>query len=224
MCSRATETIQAIYRRLGEVQEHERRRLASRLHDQIGQSLTILNLNLGLMKSQLPAERSIEVGAQLEDCINLVEDIAENTRDVTMELRSAVLKSDGLIAALCWSVEQFQKRAGVAAAVVGEEPIPRLPSAVGIALYRVAQECLSNIANHARAGSATITFESTTRFIRLTVLDDGIGFDACVIPQPGHERGWGTQIMRERLAAVGGRFYVESAAGRGTQIIAEISR
>ncbi|HSH28638.1 MAG TPA: GAF domain-containing sensor histidine kinase [Thiohalobacter sp.] len=221
---RTTATFRAIYHRLSEVQEHERRRLASQLHDQIGQSLTLLNLNLGFVKGRLPTEPASEVTAQLEDCMELVENIAENIRDVMMELRPAVLKNDGLIAALRWNARQFQQRTGVTTTVMGEEPIPRLPSTVETALFRVAQEALSNLAKHARASTATIHLDSRTHVARLSVRDDGIGFNACSIPQPGQEQGWGIQIMRERLATVAGRLHVESAAGCGTRITAEITR
>lgn len=220
----AAETLQAIYRRLSEVQENERRRLASQLHDQVGQSLTVLNLNLGLIKNQLSAEASTEGRAQLEDCLKLVEDIAENIRNVMTELHPAVLNSHGLLAALRWSAEQFQKRTAIPTAVTGEEPVPRLPATVELALFRVAQESLSNLAKYARASSAAITLEAGARFVRLTTTDNGIGFDACAIPQLGEEHGWGIQIMRERLTAVGGRLYVESVPGRGTRVIAEVSR
>jgi len=222
--TRAAETLQAIYRRLGEVQESERHRLASQLHDQVGQSLTALNINLSLMKKSLPAEESTSVGPLLEDCIALVEEICGNVRNVMMELYPAVLKSDGLISALRWSAEQFRKRTGVTTTVIGEEPNPRLPAAVEITLFRVAQECLSNLAKHANASSATIVVKTDGRFVRLTTLDNGVGFDACTIPRLGQEHGWGTQIMRERLVAVGGRLQIESAVGRGTRIIAEVPR
>jgi signal transduction histidine kinase len=222
--SRAAETLQAIYRRLGEVQESERHRLASQLHDQVGQSLTALNINLSLMKKQLSSDASINVGPLLDDSISLVEDVFGNIRDVMMELYHAVLKSDGLISALRWSAEQFRKRTDVTTEVVGEEPNPRLPSTVEITLFRVAQECLSNMAKHAHASAVTVMLETGIRLVRLTTTDNGIGFNTCLIPSLGQEHGWGTQIMRERLAAIGGRLFIESAMGRGTRIIAEVPR
>jgi signal transduction histidine kinase len=222
--SRAAETLQAIYRRLGEVQESERHRLASQLHDQVGQSLTALTLNLSLVKRQLSSEVSISVEALLDDCIALAEDVFGNIRDVMMELYPAVLKSDGLISALRWSAEQFHKRTGVNAVVMGDEPNPRLPLTVEITLFRVAQECLSNLAKHARARTATILIETGARLVRLTVMDDGIGFNTCIIPHLGQEHGWGTQIMRERLAVIGGHLLIESALGCGTSIITEVPR
>lgn len=220
----AAETLQAIYRRLSEVQESERHRLASQLHDHVGQSLTALNLNLSLMKRQLSADAASSIGALLDDCIELAEDVFGNIRDVMMELYPAVLKSSGLISALRWSAEQFRKRTGLTIAVAGGEPNPRLPSTVEISLFRVAQECLSNIAKHARASSATIMLETEPRLVRLTTMDDGVGFSACAVPRLGQEHGWGTQIMRERLAAVGGHLLMESTTGHGTRIVVEVPR
>jgi len=222
--NRAAETLQAIYRRLGEVQESERHRLASQLHDQVGQTLTALNLNLSLMKRKLTPEAAARVGSLLDDCIELAEDVFGNIRDVMMELYPAVLKSEGLISALRWSGDQFRKRTGVTTTMVGGEPDPRLPLTVEITLFRVAQECLSNVGKHARAHTATIKLETEPRLVRLTTMDDGIGFNACIIPRLGQEHGWGTQIMRERLAAVGGRLLMESVVGQGTRIIVEVPR
>lgn len=222
--SREAETLQAIYRRLAEVQENERHRLASQLHDQVGQSLTALNINLSLMKRRLPADAANAIAPLLDDCIGLAENVFVNIRDVMMELYPAVLKSDGLISALRWSAEQFQRRCGVSMTLSGDDPHPRLPLTVEITLFRVAQECLSNLAKHARATRAVISLEAGPRSVRLSTRDDGQGFDACVVPAMGQEHGWGMQIMRERLAAIGGTLHIESAPMRGTRIIAEVPR
>jgi two-component system NarL family sensor kinase len=132
--------------------------------------------------------------------------------------------NEGLTAALRRSAERFQHRTGVIVMVVGEDPIPRLSKTTEIALFRVAQECLTNLAKHAQAGTAVIMLETVGQRARLTVMDDGIGFDARTIPHLGHDHGWGILIMRERLTAVGGHLYVVSAVGSGTRIVAEVAR
>src|SRR3569832_1619115 len=141
-----------------------------------------------------------------------------------MELYPAVLKSEGLISALRWSGDQIRKRTGVTTTLLGGDPDPRLPLTVVSSLLRASLLCLSNVGKHARAHTATIKLDTEPRRVRLTTMDDGIGFNACIIPRLGQEHGWGTQIMRERLAAVGGRLLMESVVGQGTRIIVEVPR
>ncbi len=215
--ARSRHMFQAMNHRMNEARKSKRRHLVAELHDQISQSLTVLNLAQG----RLSTESTVDMASRLEKCIVLVEEITGNIRNLTLELHPAVLKNDRLIAALRWSAERFQKRSGVVTTVVGEEPTPRLPAMIEIALFRAVQECLFNLVRHAYAGTATIILEIVGRLARLTVMDDGIGFDACMIPHLGQAQGWSTQIMPERLTAVGGRLYLDSAIGHGTRIVAE---
>jgi len=208
-----------VSRRLVEVQEAERRVLANELHDLVGQKLTALNISLNIAKSQLSPNRRTPIRAQLEDSLKLVEETTESIRDVMTALRPAVLDDFGLTPVLRWYVEQFAKRTGVAAIVAEQGPTRRLPPAVEEALYRVAQEALANVAKYAQAQNATVTLRTTPQVISLTIADDGCGFDPTTCHQPSREHGWGLMIMRERAAAVGAQLSVESAPGRGTQVI-----
>lgn len=206
-------------RRLVEVQETERRDLANELHDLVGQNLTALNISLNIVKMESAASMSAQVGARLEDSMRLVEETAESIRNVMMTLRPAVLDDYGLTPALRWYVEQFIRRTGVPAAVI-EQGLPRrLPPAAEETLFRIAQEALGNVAKYARAGKVTVTLDTTPLRSRLTIADDGCGFDpsACQPPVKGH--GWGLMIMRERALAVDAALTVESAPGGGTRII-----
>jgi signal transduction histidine kinase len=206
-------------RRLVEVQEAERRHLANELHDLVGQKLTALNISLNIVKMASAASASGQVGARLEDSLKLVEETMESIRNVMMELRPAVLDDYGLTAVLRWYVERFIERTGIATAVIEQGSPRRLPLAAEETLFRIAQEALGNVAKYARAGRVTVTLHTTSGTSRLTIADDGCGFDpsACHPPAKGH--GWGLMIMRERAAAIGAELTVDSAPGRGTRII-----
>jgi signal transduction histidine kinase len=206
-------------RRLVEVQETERRDLANELHDLVGQKLTALNINLNIVKMESAASTSAQVGARLDDSLKLVEETIESIRNVMMELRPAVLDDYGLPAVLRWYVEQFMRRTGVATAVIEQGSPRRLPPVAEETLFRIAQEALGNVAKYARARNVTVTLETTPEASRLTIADDGCGFDpsACHPPVKGH--GWGLMIMRERAAALGADLVVQSAPGCGTRII-----
>jgi signal transduction histidine kinase len=206
-------------RRMVEVQETERRDLANELHDLVGQKLTALNISLNIVKMESAASISAQVNTRLDDSLKLVEETIESIRNVMMELRPAVLDDYGLTAVLRWYVEQFIRRTGIATAVIEQGSPRRLPLAAEETLFRITQEALGNVAKYARAGKVTVTLDTTADVSRLTIADDGCGFDpsACHPPASGH--GWGLMIMRERAAAVGAELIVDSTPGCGTRII-----
>jgi signal transduction histidine kinase len=206
-------------RRLVEVQETERRDLANQLHDLVGQKLTALNISLNIVKMETATSTDAHANSRLDDSLKLVEETIESMRNVMMELRPAVLDDYGLPAALRWYVEQFGKRTGIPTTVVEQGSPRRLSCAAEETLFRIAQEALTNAAKYARAGTVTVTLDTTPDVSRLIIADDGCGFDpsACRPPARGH--GWGLMIMRERAAAIGGAFVVDSAPGRGTRVI-----
>ena len=140
------------------------------------------------------------------------------------ELRPAILDDYGIVPALEWYTEAFSARAGLPAEVVAGDPDLRLDPAAETALFRIAQEALTNAAKHAGAGRVVVSVEATDETVRLKVRDDGCGFAA---PE-GHPRdangGWGLAIMRERAAAVGGTLSVDSSPGQGTIVVVELPR
>jgi signal transduction histidine kinase len=219
---RYAQRLRAISRRLVEVQESERRRLAGELHDRVGQNLTALNINLNIMRGQLSPESALKVRARLDDSLKLVEATVETIRNVMAELRPAVLDDYGLAAALRWYAEQFAQRTGVHTTVLGRDPIPRLSPTVEGALFRIAQESLTNVAKYAQARQARLLLETQSQGFCLTIADDGCGFDPAACPPPANHHGWGLMIMRERAGAVGGRLQVESALGQGTRVVVEV--
>lgn len=209
-------------RRLVEVQETERRDLANELHDLVGQNMTALNINLNIVKMESVASASAQVRARLDDSLKLVEATIENIRNVMMSLRPPVLDDYGLPGVLRWYVEQFIRRTGIPTSVIEQGSARRLPLASEETLFRIAQEALGNVAKYARAGKVTVTVDTKPEVTRLTIADDGCGFDplACGAPAKGH--GWGLMIMRERAAAIDAELTVESAPGHGTRVIVTV--
>jgi PAS domain S-box-containing protein len=220
---RYADELRAMARRLVAVQEAERGALASGLHDLVGQKLTALNINLNIVKSQLPSDAESLAGMRLNESLTLVEETIESIRDVMGALRPAVLDDYGLAPGLRWYAEHFTKRTGVATAVAEDGPAYRMPVSIEEAFFRIAQEALANVAKYANARKATITLQATPRTARLAIADDGCGFDTTAVHQPTRESGWGLMIMRERAAAVGARLQVESAHGRGSTVTVEWS-
>lgn len=219
------EQLHGLAARLAEVDEAERRRVARELHDSVGANLTALNLNLTLIRSQLTPQAEAAVGARLADTAALLQETMAQVRDVMMNLRPSVLDDYGLLAALRWHTEQMARRSGLRLAVTGDEPDPRLPPAAETALFRIAQEALTNVVKHAQAACVRLQVETDGAAVRLTIADDGRGFEPPpAAPDSRGAHGWGLSLMRERALAVGAELRVDSAPGRGTRVIVEAPR
>ncbi len=218
-------TLRILSGRLAEAEEAERQRLARELHDQVGESLTALGINLNIIRAHIPPDERKELGHRLDDSLILVGNITERIRGVMSELRPPMLDDFGLVATLRWYGQQFARRSDIELTVRGDEPRPRLPSAVENALFRIATEALTNVAKHAQATQVTVTVDCDQQHLRMMIADDGVGFDARHAVPAGQTRGWGLLTMSERAEIVGGRCRVESqAAGGGTRVIAEMPR
>lgn len=216
------EKLQSLSRRLIEVQEADRRFLAGELHDQIGQNLTALGINLNIVCGQTLNQVDKKIMERLEDSLKLVEEVIERVRNVMSGLRPPVLDDYGLVAALRWYAERFSERTGVATLLQEEEFSSRLPLAVETALFRIVQEVLTNVAKHAQARQVDIILEKVDGLVQLTVTDDGVGFDRAASRQYKQPPGWGLITIEERATAIGGNVYVKSTPGEGTQIIVEL--
>ncbi|MFB3818566.1 MAG: GAF domain-containing protein [Candidatus Methylomirabilales bacterium] len=213
--------LRSLARRLTEVEEGERKRLSRELHDRVGQNLTSLSLVLNMLKDGLPAG-SEALQARLDDARSVLKDTMRHVRDLMGELRPPVLDDYGLLAALRWYAAQVGPRSGLAVEVEGQEPAPRLSAGEELALFRIAQEAVTNALKHARARRARIALQTLPHAVRLEVADDGVG----LAPPRGAagEGGWGLLSMRERAAGVGGCLTLESRSGQGTRVIVTLPR
>lgn len=209
--------------RLSEAEEAERRMLASELHDRVGQNLTALNLNLSIVQGLLTAAKNENVNARISDSIFLTEEITKSTRDVMTELRPEGLDDYGLLTALRLYGGRLSERTGLAVEISGDEILPRPAQVVESALFRIAQEALTNVAKHARAGRVIVSLEQRDRLFRLSISDNGQGCNMKNMARDNKRAaGWGLLIMQERAAALGGQVWIESGPGGGTCVVAEI--
>ena len=215
---RSAAELQALSRRLVELQESERRQLSRELHDRVGQNLTALEINLDILQTGLASHGSDEVRARVADSAALLEATMDTIENVMSELRPPMLDDHGLAAALDWHARNFSMRTGIAVAVRGGEPVVRPALQVEIALFRIAQEALNNVAKHARARRVEIALDHANSECVMSVQDDGIGFDDAAIASDKPKPGLGMVTMRERAQAVGGHFEVRALPGRGTQL------
>ena len=208
--------------KLSEAEESERKRIARELHDQVGQNLTVVGINLSIVKSALSGAGTDKLRTRLEDSMVLVEEITEFTRGLMGDLRPPDMDLLGLAASIGWYGERFAMRTGVDVTVEGEEIRPRPTPDIENNLFRIAQEVLTNIGKHARASSARIRIGVIDGILRLVITDNGVGFEPYRMPKAEERGGWGLMNMTERAEAIGGRFRVESAIGKGTSVTVEV--
>jgi len=218
------ERLRRLATRLAETQEEERQNLARELHDQVGQNLTALNLNLNVIRRLLPPQHPPELDDRLDESLRLLEETTEHVRGVMVELRPLMMDDYGLVAALHWCCEQFALRTGISCKVAGNDLKQRLIPRVEMALFRIVQEALNNITKHAQAGQVVVSVKEEDGCVRLAVSDNGNGFDLRAHMRSQVETGWGLVTMRERAAMVGARIRVETGPREGTQVIVEMER
>jgi two-component system sensor histidine kinase UhpB len=216
--------LRALAARLAEVEEAEREHLARELHDQVCQSLTALGLTLTLLQLQMPRKAKPELLSRLADAVVLVEQTGLSIRDLMSELRPPMLDDYGLMSALHWYGEKFFGMTGIAVNVQGQEVAPRLAAPVELALFRIVQEAMNNVAKHAQATEVVLTEEIDHHTVRLVIADNGVGFDQERVGQPEGRHLWGLMTMSERATAAGGTCRIESQPGKGTQVVVEVSR
>ncbi|HXV21711.1 MAG TPA: PAS domain-containing protein [Desulfuromonadales bacterium] len=215
----AEEQIHQLYRHLDRTEEYERAGLARDLHDELGQLVTVLQLELGSFRQPLPEQ---EHAAKCKQLIDLTTQLAHGIRNVTARLRPPALDT-GLVPAMEYNLDRMEehlKDLRITLHAPGLER-QRLQPDAEIALFRIYQEALSNVIKHARARTVDIRLQQKGDEIIFAVQDDGVGFE----PDPEHTAtgkpsGLGLVGMRERLTALGGRLEIISAPGRGTTIMA----
>jgi signal transduction histidine kinase len=212
----SAQRLQALSRRLLEVQEQERRHLARELHDEIGQVLAGFKFTL-VTSLRLPAD---DLRASLEEAQGIIKDLQTRVRDLSMRLRPPMLDDFGLLPALLWHVERYTAQTKIHVALEHHGLEERFHPDVETAAYRLVQEALTNVARHAGVPEATVRIWLDHDLLYLQIADQGVGFDAAAVLGAGTANG--LSGMRERANLLDGWLRVESTPGRGTCITAAL--
>jgi signal transduction histidine kinase len=215
-----SERLRALSHQLIATQENERRHIARELHDEIGQSLTAVKINLETML-RLPDKEAI--GPPLDDSIAIVKRVLQQVRALSLDLRPAMLDDLGLESALRWYLRRQAERAGFATEF-SADPIPAyLAPEVETICFRIVQEALTNVVRHARARHVRVALRWRDAMLQLVIADDGVGFDPREA-QAGaaHDASLGLIGMQERVLLIDGELFVESASGCGTTVRAHV--
>ena len=213
---RASHTqLKALSRRVLEVQEIERRRVALELHDELGQSLTAIKINLQMQarfKDEFPRENNA-------DNIRIVDDALSQVRRLALALRPSMLDDLGLAPALHWIAGQNTERHGFSVQFTAARMSERLTPEIETACFRIAQEALTNVARHAQAKHVEIDLRYADDTVLLCIQDDGCGFDPAAMRDRATTGGsLGVLGMEERAMLIGGQLDIESKPGLGSKV------
>ena len=201
--------------RLMETQEQERRRIARELHDDVGQALGAIKLELASAERQLSAGSPAHL---LDEARAITDQALQAVRDVSQVLHPSMLDDLGLPDTVDWYLKGFERRSTVRTQLTVDGIAGRLPQDVAVCAYRVIQEATTNISRHAEATVCRVTLTARPGAIEIVIEDDGRGFDSVATGR----RGLGLVSVRERVAGLGGRMALDSRPGRGTRMSIEL--
>jgi signal transduction histidine kinase len=207
--------LQQLSARLVDAQETERRSISRELHDEVGQALGLLLMEVGRLSNQLASsdERSRE---PLEHIKGLAERVVQTVRNMALLLRPSMLDDLGLVPAVEWYARELSRQGGMEVKVHAENVSENLPDEVKVCVYRVIQEALNNAQRHAHAKNVLVELTQSNDAIRVKIADDGSGFDA------KRTRGMGLLGMEERVKRLGGTISIDSRPGARTTITVEL--
>ena len=200
-----------------QTEERERRRIATEIHDRIGQSLAVNKIQLGSLQAEIDSQ---DLKTKIEYIRELLSQTIRDTRTLTFELSPPVLYELGLQAALEWLAEIVRKQSGLKVDVAGDGSDQRLDAEKRVLLFRICRELLFNVVKHAGANRARLSLRGDGAAIMVKISDDGTGFDPELL-QTGYdpfERGFGLFSIREQLQHHGGTFEVDYGPGRGSEM------
>jgi len=208
--------LQALARALIGGQEGERHQLARELHDEIGQALTAVSLNIDALRGAKPGP---DAARRIEETAAIVQHVLEQVRNMSLDLRPSILDDLGLVAALRWYVGRQTDKSGLEIELRARSLEERAPPEVETACFRIAQEALTNIARHAHARRVRVEVARRDSELELVVSDDGAGFDVARARERAHHgESFGLLGMEERATLLGGSLELTSAPGKGTRL------
>ncbi|HEY9842549.1 MAG TPA: response regulator [Candidatus Obscuribacterales bacterium] len=214
----ARDQLRALASRLLSIQEEQQKRISREIHDELGQAMTALKLDLGWLAAQLGEQEVLQ--AKIARMIPLVSGTITTIQRICAELRPGILDDLGLVAALEWLVQEFSERSGLSCRLDVEPEELDVPPELATTLFRICQEALTNVMRHAQARSVQIRLLCEDGEIRLRISDDGVGIPA---GRAEHPMSLGLMGMRERVQPWNGQIQILGSPGQGTEIRVRIA-
>jgi len=210
------ERLRSMASQLALTEERERHRIATILHDGIAQTMALVKMKLETLRESAP---SPDLAQSLDEIYKLIAQTIQDMRSLTLEISSPILYQMGLEAALEWLTQQFKSRHGIPSVFSCDRQPKPLDDDLKVFLFQAVRELLANVAKHAKAQRVRVTVRREGNRIRITVEDNGVGFDTASLHSPwGQAQGFGLFSIRERLDPLGGQLEIKSEPGHGTRV------
>ncbi|MFC2084212.1 PAS domain S-box protein [Bacteroidota bacterium] len=206
--------LRSLTEHLQKVREEERTILAREIHDDLGQSLTALKLDLSQLRKKIDPSQ-IQLTEKVKSALELAGDTVETVKKISTDLRPSIIDDLGLIPAIRWYIGEFMKRSGIKVKLSLEVDEYDISEEIKISIYRILQEALTNVIRHAHASKITIGFQKKGKNLILQVKDNGIGIKE---RQMHKEKSFGIIGMKERVILIGGQFEISGEKNKGTKI------
>ncbi|CAN5597500.1 hypothetical protein BH10BAC3_BH10BAC3_33320 [soil metagenome] len=209
-----TEQLRHLTTHLQTVREEERKRIGREIHDELGQQLTAIKMDIAWIDKKIP-EETVLLKSKLKNVIGLLDGSNKSIRRILSELRPGILDDRGLLDAIEWLGRQLTANAGIPVQFTSNESDIKLPEQISTCIFRVYQEALTNIIRYANAGKVLTSLRIAGDNIEVSIADDGKGFDPNSVQS---DKSFGILGMKERVHSLGGKFELTSSVGKGTKI------
>ncbi len=205
------ESIRKLTSHLQNVREEERLHMSREIHDELGQLITVLKMDVSWLNKKVdPADETLK--NKLQEILSVIDTTSKTIRRIASELRPSLLDDLGLFAAMEWHIEEFERRSGIKKELNLPDAEIQLPNALKIGLFRIFQESLTNVARHADAEMVFVSLAQEEKHLVLTIRDNGKGFEE----RQGPKKTLGLLGMKERSQMMGGQYKITSNPGKGT--------
>ncbi|HMK27871.1 MAG TPA: PAS domain S-box protein, partial [Chitinophagaceae bacterium] len=213
------EAIRKLTEHLQNIREEERAHIAREIHDELGQQLTVLKMDISWINKKIPIQDE-SVKARMKELLVMLDETVKSVRRISSELRPSLLDDLGLIAAMEWQLTEFEKRFEIKTHFKSDDAEIKLPESVKTALFRILQESLTNVARHSEAKKVTVSLNrKKNNSIVLSVVDNGVGFDKQNVIG---KKTLGILGMQERTSMIGGTYEISGKPGKGTRVVVTI--
>ena len=200
---------------LQNIREEERAKISREFHDEIGQHLTVLKMDVAWLNKKARFKEDTAVAQRLEELQSLLDETVKSFRRILSDLRPTLIDDVGLEAAMEWHIQEFGRKNNIKTEFKVQLPETDYPEIISLPLFRILQESLNNISKHAHANNVIVSLIQEGKNIELSILDDGVGFD---YKKNKDTRSFGIMGMKERVTITGGTFEVNSFENKGTTI------
>lgn len=216
---KTSEELRYLADHLHKVREEERTHMAREIHDELGQHLTVLKMDVAWLNKKIGDDADVAVKNKLADLLTMLDGTVRTVRRISSDLRPSLLDDLGLVAAMEWQLGEFEKHSGIKSSFHTTADDAVIRDDIKTGLFRIFQESLTNVARHAEAKNIAVDFQYTDKIFKLRIADDGKGFD--------ERQVWGNKTlgilgMKERAAMIGGLYEISSSPGAGTTVLVTV--